>query len=72
MEHSLEYLSFPKQKIKQVLCFINLKILSKKIQVALLAQTRIFDIKRRLDYFPSVDNQRLKAIKEKYKKFIVR
>lgn len=43
-----------------------------KTQVALLAQTRIFDIKRRSDYFSSVDHQTLETIKEKYKKYIVR
>lgn len=43
-----------------------------KIQAALLAQTRIFDIKRKLDYFSSVDNQTLRIIKDKIKKYIVR
>lgn len=41
-------------------------------QVALLAQTRMFDVRRRSDYFSSVDSQTLQEIKEKYKKYIVR
>lgn len=43
-----------------------------KIQVALLGQVRIFDTKRKSDYFSSVDSQTLKAIKESYKKHIVK
>lgn len=43
-----------------------------KAQVALLAQTRIFDIKRKSDYFSSVDSKTLRTIKDKIKKYIVR
>lgn len=41
-------------------------------QVALLAQTRMFDIRRKMGSISSVDNQTLQKIKEKYKKYIVR
>lgn len=59
-------------KNKAGFMFYKFEDSKQKSQVALLAQTRIFDIKRKSDYFSSVDNQTLRIIKDKIKKYIVR
>lgn len=59
-------------KNKSGFMFFKFKDSKQNTQVALLGQTRVFDVKRKSDYFSSVDYQTLKVIKENYKKYIVK
>lgn len=52
--------------------FFKFKDSKQNTQVALLGQTRVFDTKRKIVYISSIDCQTLKAIKENYKKHIVK
>lgn len=59
-------------KNKAGFMFYKFEDSKQKAQVALLAQTRIFDIKRKLGSISSIDSETLEIIKEKYKTYIVR
>ena len=59
-------------KNKAGFMFYKFEDSKKKVQVALLGQIRIFDAKRKMGSISSNNTETLVAIKEKYKKYIVR